>query len=367
VEANKVSVIQFKMAEKIPSMLSPWERVYLREFAKNDYLGEGAIVDLGCWLGASSVELAQGLRENPRPTARAGVIHAYDLFLWDASWMNEVRTVQGTPLEGKYKDGDSFLDEYRQFTEPWKDSIRVYPSDLTVTSWSGGPIEFIFVDAMKSWSLANSIVRDFYSSLVPGISMVVHQDFGNFYVYWLHLVMYRLREYFQPAYDMPYASSVAFNYVKQIPESLLQAHYDLSLYSNDEIDAAFEYSRRLVGKVKQLHIAMAKLRCCFQKGDRFHVDLAFIELSELVDLLYTEGVKLDELKQENDSLRAEAKVLRGIEAKFHNARADLSKARSDFDLVRSRISAMESSKFWKLRHHWFRVKRALHLPGWETE
>jgi hypothetical protein len=366
-ESNRESRIRFQTPEKVPSMLSPWERAYLREFAKNDYLGKGAIVDLGCWLGASSVELAQGLRENPRVTARAGVIHAYDLFVWDASWMNEVGTVQGTPLEGKFKDGDSFLDEYLQLTEPWKDSIRVHPGDLAAVGWSGGPIEFIFVDAMKSWSLANSIVRDFYSSLVPGISMVVHQDFGNFYVYWLHLVTYRLREYFQPAYDMPYASTVAFKYVKQIPESLLRAHYDMSSYSNEEINAAFEYSRRLVGKVKELHIAEAKLRCYFEKGDRFRVDLAFIELSELLDILYTESVKLDQLTQENDSLRAEAKLRRDIDAELRDVRADLRQARSDLDLARSRITSMESSKFWKLRHHWFRVKRTLHLPGWETE
>jgi O-antigen biosynthesis protein len=40
---------------------------------------------------------------------------------------------------------------------------------------------------------------------------------------------------------------------------------------------------------------------------------------------------------------------------------------ADLNWARSRITAMESSKFWKLRHHWFRVKRKLHLPGWETE
>jgi hypothetical protein len=33
--------------------------------------------------------------------------------------------------------------------------------------------------------------------------------------------------------------------------------------------------------------------------------------------------------------------------------------------LRGRIGAMESSKFWKLRAGWFRVKRAIGLPGSE--
>ena len=90
--------------------------------------------------------------------------------------------------------------------------------DLSAIGWSGGPIEFLFVDAMKSWTLANSIVHDFYPALIPGSSIVVQQDFGSFYVYWLHLLTYRFREYFVPIYDLPCASSVAFKYVKQIPD-----------------------------------------------------------------------------------------------------------------------------------------------------
>jgi hypothetical protein len=34
-------------------------------------------------------------------------------------------------------------------------------------------------------------------------------------------------------------------------------------------------------------------------------------------------------------------------------------------LLRGRIAAMESSKFWRLRASWFRVKRALGLAAEE--
>jgi hypothetical protein len=437
------------------SMLTDLEREYARSFASREYRGQGAIVDLGCWFGSATIALASGLRLNPNRQLHSALVHAYDLFVWEA-WMDDLSIVRGTPLEGKYKPGESFLEESRQLTGPWKENIRFYPGDLTVIGWCGGPIEFLFVDAMKSWQLTNSIIHDFYPSLIPGSSIVVQQDFASFYVYWIHLITHRFQDYFQPIYDIPYSSSLVFKYVKQIPESLLQDECTLSSFSNEEINAAFHYAKGLVGKEKQPQVVAAKLRCFTDKGDRQCMDEAFFELSnllyelpvafvtseqskhqqltqendrlrvemgqlrselneargtrdgeaeavaheepkvrhlaeendflknelerlrleltkaqavyrELPSAAATEGEKIRRLTEENDHLRTEVKLLQDIEAKLHNTRADLWQAGSDLGLARSRISAMESSKFWKLRHQWFRVKRALHLPGWETE
>src|SRR5262245_34362631 len=141
-------------------MLVPLETEYLHGYASSDYSGQGAIVDLGCWFGVSTVALATGLREHPQLRLRSTLIHAYDLFVWEA-WMDDSSAVRGTPLEGKFKPGESFLDECRRLTQPWRDSIKLYPGDLCLIGWRDEPIEFLFVDAMKSWPLANSIVHDF--------------------------------------------------------------------------------------------------------------------------------------------------------------------------------------------------------------
>jgi hypothetical protein len=191
------------------SMLINLEREYLHTFALKKYAGQGAIVDLGCWLGSSTIALASGLREHPDLQLRSALVHAYDPFIWDR-WMNDVSAVRQTPLDGKYKTGESFLEAGRELTEPWKDNIRFSPGNLSSIGWFGGLIEFLFVDAMKSWQLSNCIIHDFYPSLIPGISILVQQDFGNFYVYWIHLITYRLREYFQPIYDVPYSESLCF-------------------------------------------------------------------------------------------------------------------------------------------------------------
>jgi hypothetical protein len=76
--------------------------------------------------------------------------------------VNDVSAVRQTPLDGKYKPGESFQEACRELTEPWKDNIRFYPGDLSSIGWFGGLIEFLFVDAKKSWQLTNRIIHDFY-------------------------------------------------------------------------------------------------------------------------------------------------------------------------------------------------------------
>lgn len=68
--------------------------------------------------------------------------------------------------------------------------------------------------------------------------------------------------------------------LKQIPESLLQAEYKLSSFSDDEIDAAFDYAKGLVAEEKQTFIAAAELRCYLEKSDRPRVDRALLQLSD---------------------------------------------------------------------------------------
>ena len=127
-----------------------------------------------------------------------------------------------------------------------------------------------------------SVIREFYPSLIPSTSYCPGGLRDSLSI-WIHLITYRLREYFQP----------------------------------------------------------------IMKSDRPRVDRALFQLSDFA------------LRTVNH--------LQKIEAEFRAVRDDLSHARSDLDLARCRITAMESSKFWRLRRHWFRVKRALHLPGWDRE
>ena len=63
-------------------MLVPDELRLLNYLADEYYTGEGAIVDAGCFLGGSTVALADGLRRNllRRQRTEEKLIHSYDRF-----------------------------------------------------------------------------------------------------------------------------------------------------------------------------------------------------------------------------------------------------------------------------------------------
>ena len=154
------------------------EQVFLQDYAQNEYSGKGEIIDLGCWLGSATISVAKGLEKNLKVTVKDKRIHAYDIFIWEPSYMDNC--VKGTSLEGRYKQGDSFLDEFVRRISPWSHSISVYPGDVVQIGWNQRPIEYLFVDAMKSWELTKSIFLNFYPHLIPMTSLVHYNDFAHF-------------------------------------------------------------------------------------------------------------------------------------------------------------------------------------------
>jgi hypothetical protein len=243
----------------IVGMLSPQELQYLYEYTQNEYSGIGEIVDLGCWLGSSTIAMAKGLVENTKPQVKNRQIHAYDIFIWE-SWMDGCGGVDGEDLKKKFKPGDSFFEEYQRQISAWEKQICAHPGDLLQLGWQGGEIEFLFIDAMKSWELTNSIIYDFFPCLIPGRSIVVQQDFSHYYTYWIHLIMYRLRDYFEVVCDIPHSGSVVFKYVKQIPDERLKQSYAIESFSADEIDNAFSYSASSIASSESSVILLAKMR-----------------------------------------------------------------------------------------------------------
>ncbi|MEY4886355.1 MAG: hypothetical protein RL151_1664, partial [Bacteroidota bacterium] len=161
------------------------ERAWWMDYTSNTYEGKGAIVDLGSWFGSTACALAEGLRSNKNQHARNQPIHAIDLFVWHP-WMDVC--VVGTPFEGKLKAGDDFMHIFHQQTKRYGNQIIGIKEDLNKYIWNGGRIEFLLIDAMKSWGLANRIIEQYYTHLIPGTSFILQQDFAHFYAYWIHLI-----------------------------------------------------------------------------------------------------------------------------------------------------------------------------------
>jgi hypothetical protein len=246
-----------------PGMVSMDQRRYLFDYARRDFTGSGEIVDLGCWLGSSTVPLAAGLDSNPHVAARVRSIYAHDLFRWDVVMGDFVK---GTPLEGRYEAGDDFQDAFLHYVAPWRHRVKVRPGDLGTLTWPDGPIEFLFVDAMKSWELANNIARQFFAALMPGTSLVFHHDFAHYYTPWIPLLMHRLRDYLVPIQPIP-RTAVLFRATAPIPTNLLERRWSFSDFDDAEIEDAFTYAVSCTGPQGSPDLMVSKLMLRVHQGD----------------------------------------------------------------------------------------------------
>ena len=73
----------------IPGQISEAERRFLYWLVRETYVGRGAVVEIGSWLGLSAAHLAAGLRD----AGRAGALHCFDRFEWD----------QKKPIEERFR------------------------------------------------------------------------------------------------------------------------------------------------------------------------------------------------------------------------------------------------------------------------
>jgi hypothetical protein len=241
-------------------MTSRPEQRWLRNYAAQRYRGVGAIVDLGCFLGATTIALAEGLVLNRKATRKQ--IHAYDLFTWNERYEAWAR---GKEVEGLFTIGGSFLPEFLRRTQRWRDYIVIHEEDLRHARWEHGPIEFLFIDAMKSPEVATAIASNFFPHLVPGKSYVAHQDFPHCFAPWIHFLTFRLRDYFSFVADLHQSS--LFRLEREIEPQALPSDLSPAAVSSAEIEAAFDYSISLVGDDKKANVIAAKAVAYVERGE----------------------------------------------------------------------------------------------------
>lgn len=229
---------QRSMLEALPGMTSLTERAYFVWHTAEIFTGRGAIVDLGSWFGSTTATLAMGLAENRRPSAEGAVIDAFDRFVWE-SWMDAYGEMAHL---GPYEAGASFLSEFERVVQPWRNRIRLHVGDIRQQSWGGGPIELLLVDAMKSWEVTRHVVTDFFPSLLPQAGYVIHQDFGNCWTPWIHLVSFRLRDWLVPVNDISGSECVVFRLTRPFEESVDQFHWNREAFGEEEVEEAFAHS-----------------------------------------------------------------------------------------------------------------------------
>ena len=275
-------------------MTSNNELCFLETYARDVFSEMGSIVDLGCWYGATTISLARGLEARPGP-AHAGTITALDLFEWE-SWMDPIAKIVSLPRQ--YAAGQSFCEDVRELLRPYAAVVSLQKQDLLRYTPPPTPIEFLFVDAMKSWDLARTIVERFFPLLIPHHSYVVQQDFAYFHpvVATNHLIMWYLRDYFRCVYHVPDSCSVVFRCIRRYEAAALPT-FTPQMFTPSMVEAAYKYGLRQVQPNMRVHLETAKLCFLIQEG---HAEAAVKQQERLARL---DGVSKAMLTQVESTAR----------------------------------------------------------------
>ena len=231
----------------VPTMLIPDELRLLHYLANECYTGEGCIVDAGCFLGGSTVALADGLRRNllRRGRAEEKLIHSYDRFEIEEWTMEQY-------FPDSAKAGESFKPLFDRNIAQYADLVEVHAGDVRSSPWKGGPIEILFIDIAKHWTTCDWITWEFFPHLIPGKSVVVQQDYlYSQFVAWLHVTMEFYSDYFEYICDTG-LNSVAFLNTKRIPEEVLREKTVENLTTAEKIELMDRAAGRFTGKQAEL-------------------------------------------------------------------------------------------------------------------
>jgi SAM-dependent methyltransferase len=215
----------------VPTMLIPDELRLLHYLADECYTGAGCIVDAGCFLGGSTLALADGLRRNlrRRRCAEEKLIHSYDRFEVEDYTIDQF-------FSGSAQTGESFRPLFDGNTAPYATMVEVHAGDVCSWLWQGGPIEILFIDIAKHWKVCDWITWQFFSHLIPGKSVIVQQDYlYDKWTGWLHVTMEFYSDYFDYICDTG-LNSVAFLNTKRIPEGVLREKTVESLTTAEKIE-----------------------------------------------------------------------------------------------------------------------------------
>lgn len=232
---------------RVPTMLIPDERRLLHHLAEDRYTGEGAIIDAGCFLGGSTLALADGLRRNlrRRGAGERKLIHSYDLFEIEG-W-----TV-GSFFPQSAQAGESFRAIFDRNIEPYAGLVEVHPGDVRLWPWEGGLVEILFIDVAKHWTVCDWVTWQFFPHLIPGKSVVVQQDYlYHHWVAWIHITMEFYSDYFEYVCDTG-VNSVVFLNTKRIPPEVLREKTVESLSTAEKVELMDRAAARFEGEKAKL-------------------------------------------------------------------------------------------------------------------
>lgn len=151
----------FPGASSLPTMLAAEEVALLHALTRDVVTGWGSVVELGTFLGGSTVALGRGLQD--RADAVRPRVHTYDRFVQDAWPSFDVA------------EGEDVLPRWEATVAQVRDLVDVHVGSLDARDAPDGPVELLFVDVVKQAPTITEVMHGFVARTRPG-SVIVHQD-----------------------------------------------------------------------------------------------------------------------------------------------------------------------------------------------
>ena len=169
---NHSQIDNYYELDGIPAMTSPQVHEYLEELGQA-WTGQGTAMELGCWLGASSVALLRGL-------VRAG----YDCPYWafDA-WVVTKDQQPKAAIQGvRLNLGQDVRPLFWMNVESVYKDVAVCKGSLpgTLSMYNGRPIEICIFDAPKAEPTFSACIKILSPYWIPGVTILGLLDY-NFY------------------------------------------------------------------------------------------------------------------------------------------------------------------------------------------
>ncbi len=188
----------------VPGQISNGEQRYIYALVSHLYRGEGAVVELGAWLGLSTVFLAAGLRDSHAPGVKSEKVHTFDAFVWGGGLDNDK---SGLDLAR----GDDFMPKFLEFTKSLAPFIQARKANFLKLDWPADqPVEILFLDGPKTAKLLKGAMRTFATALMPGRSYLVCQDYQHPPSYETPLCFALLKEKVKLSHALTSGGTVSF-------------------------------------------------------------------------------------------------------------------------------------------------------------
>lgn len=160
---------KYQTVEGVPAMTSLQVHRYLEELGAS-WTGQGVAMELGCWLGASSIALLKGL-------VKAGYDRPYWAF--DA-WKANTDQIPKAKEQGVFlKSEQDTLPIFVKNTTPYYANIVEGKGSLpaTLEKYNNDPIEFCIFDAPKTNPVFTNCIKRLSPHWIPGVTVLGLLDY----------------------------------------------------------------------------------------------------------------------------------------------------------------------------------------------